>query len=342
MSPPLLHVDDIRVDLQRPGSHPVRVLDGISFRVFPGETVALAGHAGSGKTTLTRVVFQAIKALKGRIVVNGVDLLHRHGRELQAARQRIQWLPGAARGTFNPSWSLRRSLDEPLTVEPNPAVKDRARRLDSLVEYLGIDPRVLDVLPHELSDDSLAVLALARAAMPAPQLIVADEPCAELGELGTSRLLGLLRGLIRERYVACIFLSRDLAACVRVADRVGVLYAGRIIEIGPAGGIWEFPLHPYTRSLVTGYDLIEGLAGPPRPHVHLKGEIPAFGRLPSGCVLHPRCPIADTTLCPQEPPPLRRVAFAQRVACHFAEPPEDVEEIEHDRTDPEITDPNRH
>jgi oligopeptide/dipeptide ABC transporter ATP-binding protein len=326
MSQPVLHVDDVRVDLPDLGGGVVRVLDGLSFRVFPGETVAMVGQADSGKSSLVRVLFQLVPATRGRVVTGGVDLLHRYGRERRLARQPLQWVSAPARQAFDPRWTLRRSLAEPLLIEGGPrSALERTARVEALLQSLDLDPHVLDHVLDRLDEDTLGLLALVRALVPGPRLLVCDEPGEGMSGEGRARLLGALKRVIHEQGTACFLVTRDLEVAARLADRVAILHGGRIVEIGPTGGLWEFPLHPLTQALVHEIDRRVGLSGPPRPRVVLAGEEPRDGRMPPGCALLPRCPFGRAHPCAVEVPLLRRLAFAQRVACHLAVPPEDPE-----------------
>jgi oligopeptide/dipeptide ABC transporter ATP-binding protein len=327
MSHPILHIDNLRCEHRLAGGGRVRAVDELSLRLFPGETVVLVGEAGSGRTTIARAIFQLEKASGGRLVCHGYDLLQLHGAARRSARRVVQWVPGHARESFDPSWTLRKSLCEPLLAGEAVETASRDARVTEAATQAGLSLEALDAVPGRVDDATLACAALARALVPGPELLVVDEPGIGLEAEAATAFWGAMAAGIRKRFVAALILTADLARAARIGDRIGVLLQGRLVEIGPAGGVWEWPLHPYTQSLVSELDRKQRLPGPQRPAMALL-DVPrqSTGRLPA-CALFPRCPAAHPERCVNELPPLRKIAFAQRAACHFAEAPVDPDDL---------------
>jgi peptide/nickel transport system ATP-binding protein len=326
MSNPILHIDNLHCEYGARARDRICAINGLSLRLFPGETVALVGEEGSGRTTLARAVLQLLRPAGGRLVCDGQDLLQLGGASRREARKGIQWVPGCARETFDPAWSLRRSLHEPLLASATGSTEPVGDRIAEAADLAALPPDTLDRLPGQLDDATLGHAALARALVPRPRLIVCDEPGVGLDDDAANALSRVLASVIRTRFVACLLLTADFSMAARIADRIGVLYLGHLIEIGPAGGVWEWPLHPYTASLVSALDRVRKLPGPPRPSVTLSGGLPPGGKIPPGCLLFPRCPKAEPERCAKEIPVLRKLGFAQRAACHYAVPPVDPDD----------------
>jgi len=279
----------------------LRAVEDVSFDIQPGETLALVGESGSGKTTLGHVVAGLRAPTKGAV--------RYAGRAIQVVFQ-------DPFGALDPRMPVSAIIAEPLRIARRPAAEQR-RRAGELAAQVGLPPDALNRYPHEFSGGQRQRIAIARALAPAPELVVADEPLSALDVSIGSQVLNLLRDLQATHGLAYLFISHDLAVVNHLADRVAVLYLGRLVELAPRAELFAQPSHPYTRALLDaapriGHRRTRGTA--------LRGEMPSPLAPPPGCVFHPRCPKVQA-ICRSEIPPFRPVPGRASVssACHFAE-----------------------
>jgi oligopeptide/dipeptide ABC transporter ATP-binding protein len=314
---PLLEVYDLHAHFRLGGwlrpARWLRAVDGVSLTLGRRETVALVGESGSGKTTFGRAVVRLVEPTAGRIVLDGQDVTRLGQRALRPLRRRAQIVFQNPYASLNPRRTVGAILRQPLAVHRIPG--DHARIVAELLGRVGLPPDAARRYPHEFSGGQRQRIAIARALALRPALVVADEITSGLDVTVKLRVLALLRELRAEFDVAYLFISHDLAVVRQIADRVAVMYLGRIVEEAPTAALFERPLHPYTQAL-------HASVPPPdptrawRPPV-LPGEPPSPVAVPSGCRFHPRCPFAEPR-CRSEPPALRELAPGHRVACHLA------------------------
>ena len=278
----------------------VSALDGVSFDLAAGETLAITGESGSGKSTLGFIVARLEEANAGSIRLAGLDWLSLRGRELRRARRNVQIVFQDPATSFDPRLPVGESIAEPLRALRGLRGDDLKREVDSLLASVGIDPAAGARRPREFSGGERQRIAIARAIGPRPRLIVCDEPVAALDLSARARVLNLLLDLQEQSGVSYLFISHDLDAVRHVADRVAVLYAGRIVEEAPANEFFAAARHPYSAALLSGRAI--------------PGEPAAAGSTP-GCPFHPRCPEARPR-CSVEEPPLE-LERRRRVACFF-------------------------
>ena len=306
------------------GRRVVQAVNGVDFEVGVGETFALVGESGCGKTTTARMVLGLEPRTAGALRFHGTSV-----EELDAAgrarfRRRVQVVFQDSNASLNPRKTLRQILGTALTVSGALPAGDRRAvraRVVQLLEDVGLTPAesFLDRLPHELSGGQRQRVGIARALAPEPELVVADEPVSALDISVRAQVLTLLERIQRERGVAFLMISHDLAVVRNVAARVGVMYLGRIIETGPVDAVFARPVHPYAAALVDATPLPDpSPAVRGRAHVDVTGDVPSPVDLPSGCAFHPRCPIA-VDVCRREVPALRPVGAGVAVACHRAD-----------------------
>jgi oligopeptide/dipeptide ABC transporter ATP-binding protein len=291
----------------------VKAVDGISFTVNAGETLALVGESGSGKSTVGRLVLRLIDPTAGTVTFEGRDVLAFGTDELQAFRRRAQIIFQDPYASLNPRMTISQMLNEPLALHDLvPAGRRRRERIGELLRMVGLEPRFARRYPHEFSGGQRQRLVIARALAVEPELIVCDEPVSALDVSIRSQVLNLLRDLQRALGLAYIFISHDLAVVKHIADRIAVMYLGRIVESAPADVLFAAPRHPYTRALLSAIPV-------PRPRAHrdrliLQGDVPSPLRPPPGCHLHLRCPhVVDR--CRSERPPLADDG-GHATACH--------------------------
>jgi oligopeptide transport system ATP-binding protein len=313
MSEPLVEVRDLAVHFSERRlwlpTAPVRAVDGVTFRILPGQIVALVGESGSGKTTLARAVLGLVRPSQGEVLLEG-----RPVRPGQAwVRRRAQMVFQDAISSLSPRATVSYLLREPALVNQLPP--GERRTVAELLEMVGLAPELEWRYPHQLSGGQARRVAIARALALAPALLIADEPTAGLDVSAVAAILQLLLDLRCRLGLTCLVITHDLRAVGPLADAVAVLYLGRLVEMGPTAEVLERPSHPYTRAL---------LAAVPEPDPRLRrswrllapGEIPSPRRPPSGCRFHPRCPWAQPT-CRVQEPALQVVEGEHRVACHF-------------------------
>ncbi len=292
-----------------------RVLDGVSLRVFPGEVLALVGESGSGKTTLIRAI-QGLQALDAGVVeVSGEAATGRH-------RDDIQMVFQDPTGALNPRRTVYEAVAEGLRVRRRSP--DEAARVDAALAISGLRPpaRYTALYPHELSGGQRQRVVIAGAMITTPRLLLADEPVASLDASIRGEILALLRHLVDRTGLAVLCVTHDLGLAWNIADRVAVMYLGRIVEVGPTEQLLAHPQHPYTRALLS---VIAEATGGDRQI--LTGEIPDPKRIPAGCRFHPRCPLLKSGTvehlaprCRQEDPAIIAAGAVRAAACHAVDP----------------------
>lgn len=319
---PILKVDNLemhyalRAGILRRKVGVAPLLDGVSFAVYPGETVAIVGETAVGKTTLARTILRLVQPSGGRVWFEGRELSRLSRDELQAVRRRLQVLFAGYRAALNPRMTVREILDEPLAINRLGDRAWREARMTAVLAQVGLNPYVLDQPPHALSGGMRLRVALARALATEPSFLIIDEPLAALDTAVHPPLIALLAHLKRNHNLTYLFLAPDLTVAAKMADRIGVLYGGEIVEMGLRTDVVQRPLHPYTRALVAALPDSPLPAGAPP----LVGPVADPADFPAGCRLHPRCPAA-TNFCQQQPPTTRNLGTVERphlVACHHA------------------------
>jgi oligopeptide/dipeptide ABC transporter ATP-binding protein len=297
----------------------VHAVAGVDLTLHRGECLALVGESGSGKTTLGRCLIRLSEPTSGEVLFDGEDLLALRPGDLRRRRRRFQMIFQDPYGSLDPRQRVGSIVAEPLAIHGLARDRpERQRRTAELLAAVGLSPAMAGRFPHELSGGQRQRVGIARALAPGPDLIVADEPVSALDVSVRAQILNLLAGLQERLGLTLVLISHDLAAVEQVADRVAVLYLGRLVELGPAGALFSRPLHPYTVSLLSAVPVPE--PGRRRGRVTLGGEPPSPLAPPPGCPFHPRCPIARPRCAAETPPfvavPARDEAGHQ-VACFY-------------------------
>lgn len=320
MTAPLLHVRGLtkhfpihRGILQRV-SGAVKAVDGVSFDIAPGETLALVGESGCGKTTTGRAVLRLIEPTAGDIVFDGVDVRALRGEALRQLRRRMQIVFQDPYGSLNPRMTVGAAIREGLLVHDLAHGADADRRVATLLDEVGLRAEYANRYPHEFSGGQRQRIGIARALAVQPSFIVCDEPVSALDVSVQAQVVNLLRDLQRERGLAYLFIAHDLAVVAHMADRVAVMYLGRIVELAPRARLFATPRMPYTKALLSAVPVPDPTAH--RQRILLPGEPPSPANPPSGCVFHPRCPhpLKDEA-CTRVVPPLEEKTPGHFVAC---------------------------
>jgi peptide/nickel transport system ATP-binding protein len=293
-------------------------VNGVSFDLARSEALGVVGESGSGKSSIARALLRLVDAQSGSAQFLGVDLLRVRGAQLLALRRHLQLVFQDPLSSLDPRMPVGKSVAEPLRAfEPRLTAVQRLERAAQMLQVVGLDAEQLQRYPHEFSGGQAQRIAIARALIAAPDLIVCDEALSALDVSIRSQISALLQQLQRERQLSLLFISHDLAAVQVICDRVLVLYLGRVLEIAQREALFAHSRHPYTRALISAVPLPDPELAQPRQPAALEGEIPSPLSAPSGCVFRTRCPLAAER-CAREVPQLRQVG-ASLVACHRAE-----------------------
>ncbi len=297
-------------------ARPLHAVDGVSFTLDAGKTLAIVGESGCGKSTLARQVTLIETPSSGRLLIDGKDATAPTPAERKALRRAVQMVFQNPYGSLNPRRTIGAALAEPLVINTDLTRAERDAAVAAMLSRVGLRPEHAERYPHMFSGGQRQRIAIARALMLRPRILVADEPVSALDVSVQAQVLNLLMDLQDEMGLAMVFISHDLGVVRFVADEVLVMYLGRPVEQAPAATLFDTPRHPYTRALLAARPKIDAAERAHRPPP-LTGELPSPLAPPSGCVFRTRCPLA-TDRCAAERPELRDIGDA-RVACHFAE-----------------------
>ncbi len=309
----LLGVERLSVHFPAKGGQVVRAVEGVSFTIAAGETLALVGESGSGKSTLGYAVAGLQAPSAGQLRFEGVALTPA---TWPKARRAIQIIFQDPFGALDPRMPVSDIIAEPLLIQRIGTAASRRARAAALVEQVGLPVDALNRYPHEFSGGQRQRIAIARALSPEPRLIVADEPLSALDVSIQSQILNLMKEVQEASRLSYLFISHDLAVVNHLVDRVAVLYLGRLMEVAPRASLFARPAHPYTQALLDAVPRI-GRARR-RGAGTIQGEMPSPLHPPSGCVFHTRCPKAQP-VCSAEAPVLEDVSPGHAAACHFKE-----------------------
>jgi oligopeptide/dipeptide ABC transporter ATP-binding protein len=322
MSRPFLQIDDLKTHFpvekgflfkRRAGT--VRAVDGVSLELRQGEILGLVGESGCGKSTLGRTVLQLIHPTAGSVILDGRRLTGLRGRELRESRSAYQMIFQDPYASLNPRMTVFSALAEAMRAHRNIPKSELPARVSALLQKVGLPPGARGKYPHEFSGGQRQRVAIARALAVEPQLLVADEPVSALDVSIQAQIINLLARLSREMGLTLVFISHDLSVVNHISERIAVMYLGRIVEIGPAARVFEHPLHPYTRALISAIPIPDPRRESARARVLLPGDPPSPLNPPAGCPFHPRCVYAEPR-CAQTVPALEEFGRApHRASC---------------------------
>lgn len=293
----------------------IKAVDGISFDIRRGETLGLVGESGCGKTTAGRVILRLYDATEGNIVLGGVDIAALAGEELRRVRPRMQMVFQDPHASLNPRMTVGSIIAEPIDEHGLLKGQEREDRIEELLSAVGLDPRFTNRYPHEFSGGQRQRIGIARALALNPDFIVCDEPIAALDVSIQAQVVNLLEDLQKQFGLTYLFISHDLSMIRHIADRVAVMYLGKIVELASRDDLYAAPKHPYTQALLSAVPIPDPVQELTREHIVLTGDLPSPANPPDGCNFCTRCQAA-TSICHTEDPAWREIEPGRYVACH--------------------------
>jgi oligopeptide transport system ATP-binding protein len=294
----------------------VHAVDDISFHVKKGETLGLVGESGCGKSTTGRAVLQIYKPTAGAVLYNGVDVTKSTGNQLRMYRRNMQMIFQDPFASLDPRMTVGGIIAEPLEIHHLARGKEKEEKVREMLRVVGLNPYFANRYPHEFSGGQRQRIGIARALALEPEFIVCDEPISALDVSIQAQIINLLEELQQTYNLTYLFIAHDLAVVRHISDRVAVMYVGKMVEIADRNDLYELPLHPYTRALLSAVPIPDPNIERRRSRVILQGDVPSPVSPPSGCRFHPRCPFARPD-CSQAEPPLEEVQPRHWVACFY-------------------------
>ncbi len=297
----------------------VHAIDGVSFTVQRGTTLGIVGESGSGKTTIGRCLVRLYKPTSGSMLFEGIDLTALQGEGLRGIRRKIQMIFQDPFASLNPRYSVGSSIGEPLRIHGLANGRQVRERVEELLELVGLNPAFYDRYPHEFSGGQRQRIVIARAISSNPQCIIADEPVSALDVSIRAQILNLMQRLQRQLGLTYLFISHDLSVVRHVADKIAVMYLGKIMELADRDSIYRAPKHPYTQALLSAVPIPDPGVEKQRQRIILTGDLPSPINIPKGCRFHTRCPIAQQICREVEPAFEDKTGTGHFAACHFSE-----------------------
>jgi oligopeptide transport system ATP-binding protein len=293
----------------------VRAVDGVTFGIRKGETLGLVGESGCGKTTVGRTIVQLYRPTSGHVYYRDLDLAGLRGAELRRIRRNIQMVFQDPYASLNPRWTVRAIISEPLVAYKLGGKPERERRVRELLQLVGLNPNLVDRYPHEFSGGQQQRIGVARALAAQPEFIVLDEPISALDVSVQAQVVNLLEDLQEKLGLTYLFIAHDLSMVRHISDRTAVMYLGKIVEMAPRDELYNHPLHPYTKALLSAVPIPNPRKERQREKIILKGSVPSPINPPPGCRFHPRCPLA-VAQCSSVEPEWYEISTDHWVACH--------------------------
>ena len=296
----------------------IKAVDGVSFDVYKGETLGLVGESGCGKSTAGRVILRLYQPTEGNIFFEDKEITDLEGNELRKMRPRMQMIFQDPHACLNPRMTVGSIISEPLDEHGVVKGQAKTKRVEELLSLVGLNPAYTNRYPHEFSGGQRQRIGIARAIALNPEFIVCDEPIAALDVSIQAQVVNLLEELQDELGLTYLFISHDLSMIRHIADRVAVMYLGKIMELAERDNIYNEPLHPYTQALLSAVPVADPLLERERKRIILQGDVPSPANPPQGCPFNTRCPVA-VEQCFHEEPEWRELRPSHWVSCHIAQ-----------------------
>ncbi|ARO15881.1 oligopeptide/dipeptide ABC transporter, ATP-binding protein (plasmid) [Ketogulonicigenium robustum] len=321
MTAPLVNVRDLKIHFQIGGGlfrrpDTLRAVDGVSFTINRGETLGLVGESGCGKSTLARTLIRLYQPTAGAIDFDGTDIAALPEADLRPLRKRIQMIFQDPLASLDGRMSVRQLISEPLDILNIGTPAERRATVAALLTRVGLSPAHADRYPHEFSGGQRQRIGIARVIALNPDLVICDEPISALDVSIQAQVVNMLQDLQRDLGLTYLFITHDLSMVRHIADRIGVMYLGKIVELAPAGALYARPRHPYTRLLLSAVPVADPAAR--RDVTLVTDEVPSPINLPTGCRFRTRCPLASS-ICAQVEPALQDFGDGHLVACHHGD-----------------------
>lgn len=296
----------------------VKAVDGLTFEIRKGETLGLVGESGCGKSTAGRAMLRLYELTEGQLDFEGVDIASLDPQALRDMRPRMQMIFQDPQACLNPRMTVGSIIAEPLDEHTNMSTAEKREKVKTLLDAVGMNRDYVNRYPHEFSGGQRQRIGIARALALDPDFIVCDEPIAALDVSIQAQVVNLLQDIQERMGLTYLFISHDLSMVRHIADRVAVMYLGKIVELAEKRDLYKTPKHPYTQALLSAVPVPDPDIEAKREHIVLKGDVPSPANPPKGCNFCTRCPIAIDK-CRTEEPELRELKTGQFVACHLAE-----------------------
>lgn len=294
----------------------IRAVDGVSFYINKGETFGLVGESGCGKSTLGRTITMLYDVTEGEVIFNNTNISDIKKRDMKKFYSKIQTIFQDPYSSLNPYMTVKELIEEPLKLHTKLSKSNRENKIDEILKLVGLKESDKNKFPYEFSGGQCQRIGIARAISTEPEFILCDEPISALDVSIQAQVVNMLEDLQEKLGLTYLFVAHDLSMVRHISDRIGVMYLGKIVEIAESEELYEKPLHPYTKGLISSIPIADPIKARKSEIEIIKGDLPSPINIPSGCRFHTRCPYA-TEKCMQVEPEMREISDNHQVACHL-------------------------
>ncbi|TGY41370.1 ATP-binding cassette domain-containing protein [Clostridium sartagoforme] len=294
----------------------IRAVDGVSFYINKGETFGLVGESGCGKSTLGRTITRLYDVTEGEVIFNGTNIADIKKRDMKKFYSKIQTIFQDPYSSLNPYMTVKELIEEPLKLHTNLSKSERENKIDEILKLVGLKKSDKNKFSYEFSGGQCQRIGIARAISTEPEFILCDEPISALDVSIQAQVVNMLEDLQEKLGLTYLFVAHDLSMVRHISDRIGVMYLGKIVEIAESEELYENPLHPYTKGLISSIPIADPIETRKSEIEIIKGDLPSSINIPSGCRFHTRCPYA-TEKCRQVEPEMKEISDNHQVACHL-------------------------